>query len=130
MRFLANFALYKMRTEMTMSTFYRHHDYDKLIDEEDTHDTLNKDTTVSRTSNLKDTHEIVPIEDAKQEGRKISLAALCSRIDVDKIEKIFGISHILAPERPQYVILLKDGSFLCTCLLLQNTGVVCTSFTL
>jgi len=58
----------------------------------------------------------------------ISLASLRSRIEDCRVVQIFDVFYMLAEDYPQYVILLEDGSFLCTCLLLQNTGIVCRHF--
>ncbi len=52
---------------------------------------------------------------------------LVSRIGADKVDAIFDVAYI-SSNRPQYVVLLRDGSYLCTCLLLQNCGIVCRHF--
>jgi hypothetical protein len=53
---------------------------------------------------------------------------LLSLIGDDKVETVFDVFFALAPDHPQHVVLLKDGSYLCTCLLLQNNGIVCRHF--
>jgi hypothetical protein len=65
---------------------------------------------------------------ARRESRKISLATLLSRIEASKVDEVFDVAYVLYPNRPQHVVLLRDGSYLCTCLLLQNSGIVCRHF--
>lgn len=50
---------------------------------------------------------------------------LASDIGLPKIQAIFNVWYILSTGASQQVILLHDGSYICTCLLLQNNGIVC-----
>jgi hypothetical protein len=48
-----------------------------------------------------------------------------SKIKPNNIHGVFKVFRQRAEGRPQYVVLLKDRSFLCSCLMLQNAGIVC-----
>ena len=53
---------------------------------------------------------------------------LLSRIDISKVIKINTLTWLGASNHVQHVILLQDGTFLCTCFLHQNNGLVCRHF--
>lgn len=46
-------------------------------------------------------------------------------VDQFKIQGVFKVFRERAAEKPQYVVLMKDRGFICTCLSLQNVGIVC-----
>ncbi|KAK3821048.1 MAG: hypothetical protein J3Q66DRAFT_326076 [Benniella sp.] len=50
---------------------------------------------------------------------------MMAKIKPNKIQEVFKVFRQRAEGRPQYVVLLKDRSFLCSCLMLQNAGIVC-----
>lgn len=52
---------------------------------------------------------------------------MMTTIGSDQIVCVFDVTYHLdlGQKKQQHVILLKDDSFLCTCLLLQNNGIVC-----
>ena len=58
----------------------------------------------------------------------MSLDVLKSKLDPTKIAGIFDVWNKVHPSRPQHVIIIDDGSFICTCLLLVNNGLVCRHF--
>lgn len=137
-RYLADYALYQMRNEMTQSIFYQSKDHTPIrertvvaenIEELDEQEKISpvckpKIVAIDNVANL----DLFQIESSKKERCKASLAALTSSIDSDKVLKVFDVAFTLALDSPQHVIILQDGSFLCTCLLLQNSGIVCRHF--
>lgn len=64
-------------------------------------------------------------QQSKHDLRMESLGTMTRKIESNKIQGVFKVFRERAESRPQYVVLLKDKSFLCTCLMLQNAGVVC-----
>lgn len=50
------------------------------------------------------------------------------KIDPGQVERVFKVSRLLARDRPRHVLLMKGGGFFCTCLSLQNTGIVCRHY--
>jgi len=46
-------------------------------------------------------------------------------LDQGKVKGVFAVFREVAAKRPQYVVLMKDRSYFCTCLTLQNVGIVC-----
>src|SRR5215469_18322523 len=63
-----------------------------------------------------------------QDSRKISLETLLTKLGDDKVASVFDVWNAANPRQLQHIIILKDGSFICTCLLLVNSGVVCRHF--
>src|SRR4051812_48177348 len=53
---------------------------------------------------------------------------LLSRIDSSKVKKVNTLTRLGTSNHVQHVILLQDGSFLCTCFLHQNNGLVYRHF--
>lgn len=55
---------------------------------------------------------------------------MTTSVGSDRIVCVFDVTYRLdlAQTKRQHVILLKDGSFICTCLLLQNNGIVCRHY--
>ena len=51
-----------------------------------------------------------------------------SDIGADKVVGIFDVQYMALENAGQQVVLLQDGSYICTCLLLQNNGMVCRHF--
>jgi hypothetical protein len=58
----------------------------------------------------------------------MSLDILQSKLNPAKIAGIFDVWNKAHPNTPQHVIIIDDGSFVCTCLLLVNNGIVCRHF--
>ncbi|GBC30335.2 hypothetical protein GLOIN_2v1487965 [Rhizophagus irregularis DAOM 181602=DAOM 197198] len=56
------------------------------------------------------------------------LKALLATISRDSIREIWRIIPYMSSNSYQHVILLKDGTFLCTCLLLVSRGIVCQHY--
>jgi len=56
---------------------------------------------------------------------KATLEVFLSSIGLDKIDAIFKVSWLIPPRRTQFVLLLNDGSHVCTCRLHQNKDFVC-----
>jgi hypothetical protein len=142
-RFLGQFALFQMRREIAQSLFYRSQEHKLPRDgvEIDANGNLNDGAVCfalffSRfpisfrfNTNALSLFNLLQIESTdRQESRKASLNTLLSLIDNGNIQTTFDVAFLLAPDHPQYVILLRDGSYLCTCLLLQNSGIVCRHF--
>jgi len=50
------------------------------------------------------------------------------KVDRSKIEGIYKVFRLLTKDRPQYVLLMTNGGYMCSCLLLQNAGIVCRHF--
>jgi len=61
---------------------------------------------------------------------KSSLGTITRNIDTAQIDGVFAVFDAtdIYRRRTQYVVLLHDGSYICTCLLLQNSGFVCRHF--
>ncbi|KAF9994795.1 hypothetical protein BGZ79_000406, partial [Entomortierella chlamydospora] len=59
---------------------------------------------------------------------KASLALFLIELGLPKIEAVFEVTHTFPPKLKQYVILFKDDSHICTCLLLRNKGITCAHF--
>jgi hypothetical protein len=56
-------------------------------------------------------------------------SSLIENIPYDNIQQVWKVTrHRAQNSEPQYVILLDDGSHLCTCLWLINRGIVCRHF--
>lgn len=54
---------------------------------------------------------------------------LLSKFPSSLVECVFEITHLLSKGGRQYLILLKDGSYICTLpFFLQNKGIVCRHF--
>lgn len=55
---------------------------------------------------------------------------MTKNLDSAHIECVFAVNYTLDRNKrsTQYVVLLKDSSYVCTCLLLQNNGIVCRHF--
>ena len=68
-----------------------------------------------------------PMLQTQQEIRISSFGALLSGLDASEVDCVYRVSR-LGAKSAQYVLLLKDGGYLCTCLLLQNMGTVCRHF--
>ncbi|KAF9143605.1 hypothetical protein BGX20_007124, partial [Mortierella sp. AD010] len=49
-------------------------------------------------------------------------------LGLSRIETVFEVTYELPPRLAQYVILLKEGGHVCTCLQLRNKGIVCAHF--
>jgi hypothetical protein len=57
------------------------------------------------------------------------LFSLIENIPYDNIQQVWKVTrHRGQKSEPQHVILLNDGSHLCTCLWLINRGIVCRHF--
>ena len=56
-------------------------------------------------------------------------SSLLEIIPYNSVKEVWKvIRHSIPTSEPQYIILLNDGSHLCTCLLLINKGIVCCHF--
>ncbi|KAF9367128.1 hypothetical protein BGX21_007792, partial [Mortierella sp. AD011] len=69
---------------------------------------------------------------SREESQKGSImamiTAMVSSIDVDTVDALFRVVDLLARGSPEFVVLFQDKGYFCTCLLLQNKGVVCRHF--
>jgi hypothetical protein len=78
-----------------------------------------------------DEEEVRAVHDLMGKQQPIPKAALLgwlSEIGVDKIKDIYQVYFELPPKRPNYVVLLQDNCYLCTCRLQQSKGIVCGHF--
>ena len=57
--------------------------------------------------------------------RQTYLMALINSIPIDMIKEIWRITPYIVPNSYQYIIILDDGTHLCTCLLLVSRGIIC-----
>uniref|UniRef100_U9TYY9 SWIM-type domain-containing protein n=1 Tax=Rhizophagus irregularis (strain DAOM 181602 / DAOM 197198 / MUCL 43194) TaxID=747089 RepID=U9TYY9_RHIID len=79
--------------------------------------------------NEDDNHsELNTQEDTNIPDDKTYLKALLATISRDSIREIWRIIPYMSSNSYQHVILLKDGTFLCTCLLLVSRGIVCQHY--
>lgn len=64
------------------------------------------------------------------EDRKIYIKQVIMELNREDIIHIWRVTSLLAKSNNanHYVILLKDGSHVCTCLLLTNSGVICRHY--
>ena len=53
---------------------------------------------------------------------------LISRINSSDVCAVFRVEEIAISGISEFIILLKDSSYFCTCVLLQNKGIVCRHF--
>ncbi|KAF9084865.1 hypothetical protein BGX27_003689, partial [Mortierella sp. AM989] len=74
-------------------------------------------------SNAEDTAN-EPVNDA----REVSLVTLLSRLKQEQISVVFFTKDKIDSDVQEYVVILTDNSYFCTCLLLQNLGIVCRHF--
>jgi hypothetical protein len=67
---------------------------------------------------------------SREDRLKISLESMMRTVGSETVECVFDVTYRLdiGRKRRQHVILLKDSSYICTCLLLQNNGIVCRHF--
>ena len=56
--------------------------------------------------------------------RQTYLMALINSIPIDMIKEIWRITPYMAPNSYQHIIILDDGTHLCTCLLLVSRGII------
>jgi hypothetical protein len=61
----------------------------------------------------------------KQDLRNASLDTMLRSVDQHKVQGVFVVFRERAASHPQYVVLMRNRSFICTCLILQNVGIVC-----
>ena len=64
------------------------------------------------------------------EDRKIYIKQVITELNKEDIIQVWKVSSLLAKSNNahHYVILLKDGWHICTCLLLINSGVICRHY--
>ncbi|CAB5365982.1 unnamed protein product [Rhizophagus irregularis] len=95
----------------------------KMYNEDDNHSELN----TQEDTNIPDDKVIETIEDC-YDFCQTYLKALLATISRDSIREIWRIIPYMSSNSYQHVILLKDGTFLCTCLLLVSRGIVCQHY--
>lgn len=61
-------------------------------------------------------------------GPHESVLSLIAKLDGGRVKEVFRVVDKADRKQVKYVVIMSDRSFLCTCLLLQNTGVVCSHF--
>ena len=74
-----------------------------------------------------DQEEISNIEDY-YDYRQIYLKALLNSVPKESIKEIWKIIPYMSPNSYQYIIILNDGTHLCTCLLLVSHGIICRHY--
>ncbi|CAO3569834.1 unnamed protein product [Mortierella alpina] len=67
------------------------------------------------------------VEDAA-DLRRSSLERLLGRLDPAEVHAVYCVMDRVDRRKIEYVILLADHSYFCSCLLLQNSGLVCKHF--
>ncbi|CAB4411996.1 unnamed protein product [Rhizophagus irregularis] len=76
-----------------------------------------------------DNEEIsIGIREQEQDTRQILLRSLVSTIPMEAILEVWNVRATGTRGIGHYVILLNEGTHLCTCLLLINKGLVCRHF--
>ena len=63
-----------------------------------------------------------------EEHQTISRRALSYwlyKVGISKVKTVYQVRFELPPARRQYVVLLHDGGYLCTCRLIESKGIVC-----
>ncbi|CAB4444471.1 unnamed protein product [Rhizophagus irregularis] len=76
-----------------------------------------------------DNEEIsIGIREQEQDTRQILLRSLVSTIPMEAILEVWNVRATGTRGIGHYVILLNEGTHLCTCLLLINKGLVCQHF--
>lgn len=55
---------------------------------------------------------------------------LVERLDANHIREVHMVTARINPDKHQFVVVMDDQSYLCTCLTLQNSGYVCKHFNL
>ncbi|CAB5344280.1 unnamed protein product [Rhizophagus irregularis] len=94
-----------------------------MYNEDDNHSELN----TQENTNIPDDKVIETIEDC-YDFCQTYLKALLATVSRDSIREIWRIIPYMSSNSYQHVILLKDGTFLCTCLLLVSRGIVCRHY--
>ncbi|RHZ78356.1 hypothetical protein Glove_165g180 [Diversispora epigaea] len=74
-----------------------------------------------------DQEEIHNIEDY-YDYRQTYLRALLNSVQKEKIKEVWQIIPYMVPKSYQHIILLDDGTHLCTCLLLVSRGIICRHY--
>ncbi|KAF9178515.1 hypothetical protein BGZ50_007666 [Haplosporangium sp. Z 11] len=64
----------------------------------------------------------------RQETGKAALAMFLSKVGLPKVKAVFEASFEDGQKLTQYIILLRDGGHICTCLQLVNKGIVCAHY--
>jgi hypothetical protein len=49
-------------------------------------------------------------------------------VDRSTVEVVFRMFRPASEDRPRYVLLMKDGGYLCSCMTLQHVGIVCRHY--
>jgi len=76
-----------------------------------------------------DNEEIsIGIREQEQDTKQILLRSLVSNLPMEAILEVWNVRATGTYGIGHYVILLNDGTHLCTCLLLLNKGLVCRHF--
>lgn len=67
---------------------------------------------------------------ARDDRQKVTAASIYSRLGKDCVDSIYHVYFQFDKKRSgqQSVVLLNNGSHVCTCLLLQNNGIVCRHY--
>ncbi|RHZ47477.1 hypothetical protein Glove_579g33 [Diversispora epigaea] len=60
--------------------------------------------------------------------RQTYLRALLNSVQKEKIKEVWQIIPYMVPKLYQHIILLDDGTHLCTCLLLVSRGIICRHY--
>ena len=71
--------------------------------------------------------EIKSIED-NYDYRQTYLKSLLNSVTKESIKEVWRIVPYMVPASYQHIILLNDGTHLCTCLLLVSKGIVCRHY--
>ncbi|KAG0195362.1 hypothetical protein BGX28_001573, partial [Mortierella sp. GBA30] len=69
---------------------------------------------------------LYPTRSIREESRLGSVVVLIQKVEVDKVRAAFRVYDKSKPTVAEFVILFKDKSYFCTCVLLQNKGLVCS----
>ncbi|KAF9355972.1 hypothetical protein BGX26_005865 [Mortierella sp. AD094] len=68
------------------------------------------------------------IEQKHSDHRRITLDKVITDVGANKVVSIFDVEYMMLENAGRQVILLQDDSYICTCILLQNSGIVCRHF--
>ncbi|GJJ76621.1 zinc finger SWIM domain-containing protein 3 [Entomortierella parvispora] len=115
-RYLGIAAKSQMKLEMSRSVLYQSNPHTGI------------DACAPRSIEGGDFEEIE--RSSKDDREMSSLQSIQTIVGSDRIVQIFDVTFRLDTERKslQHILLLADGSYICTCLLLQNSGFVCRHY--
>jgi len=114
-KYLSNFCQSLIKIEMMSSCFYQ----SDLSSPDELCNDNNGDNIIN--DNINNERKIDTID-----VRSFSLQELLSESEEQPLE-IWKLNHYKS-KKNQYIVIFADGSYVCTCMLLSNRGIVCRHF--